>query len=145
MTAEKGALEAAEAFIHAIQWSEHTTIWTLLSDAGRTTALSVAVDNGLDRVTAARIRDNVSDPRQLEDFFTRLLGGLRRDLRSVDIDQLEPGVLTCHPSNNSIDVELTNPSLLPGTDHWAAGHLVLTANEAGEWCVERLVPRIAGR
>lgn len=136
--------ERANAFVHAIQWAEHTRVWALLSEQGRTTALSVGVSNGLDRVTAARIRDDVSDPVELEEFLTRLLGGIRRDLRSVDIDRLDVGDVTFADDATSAVVELTNPSTIPGTPHWSAGQLEMSIGDDGEWFVDRLVPRVVG-
>ncbi len=144
MTDRHRAVDTAAEFVRAIQWGEHTTLWELLSGDGRTTALSVAQRNGLDRVTAARIQDGLCDPVDLDEFLRRLLGGLRRDLRSVDIDQLDTvGTVEAGPGD-AVTVELTNPSLLPGTDHWTAGSLQLSADDTGTWRVDRLVPRLAG-
>ncbi|MFT4866158.1 MAG: hypothetical protein ACI8RE_002355 [Ilumatobacter sp.] len=144
MTPTEGPTVRANAFVHAVRWAEHTSVWSLLSEAGRTTALSVGISNGLDRVTAARIRDQVSDPVELEVFLTRLLGGIRRDLRSVDIDQLEVGDVAFAANKSSATVGLTNPSTIPGTTHWSAGELEMSVGVDGEWFVDRLVPRVAG-
>ena len=137
------AAERARAFIHAIVWAEHTTLWDLLSDEGRATALSVAVRNGLDRVVAGRIRDDLADPVERERFLQQLVAGLRRDLRSV-----EPTALTigeCRTaSDGSVGVELLTPSQLPGTDAWPAGRLMLSRNTERGWLVDRLEPRLAG-
>ena len=144
MTAGRRAVDAASTFVHAILWGEHTTVWSLLSDSGRATALSVASANGLDRVTASRIRDDVSDPLVLEEFLGRLLGGIRRDLRSVDIDALETGDVRVADDGIAATVELTNPSTIPGTPPWSAGHLELSIDADGRWLVDRLVPRLVG-
>jgi len=144
MTSTTDPAGAAAAFVHAIRWGEHTIAWSLLSEVGRTTALSVAVTNGLDRVTASRIRDKVSDPVDLDEFLTRLLRGIRRDLRSVDIERRECGQGQPGDSERSATVELTNPSTIPGTQHWSAGRLELSADANGRWFVDRLVPRLAG-
>lgn len=144
MIDERGALDAAASFVHAIQWGEHTTLWQLLSETGRDTALEVALRHGLDRVTASRIRDDVSDPVDLEEFLSRLLGGLRRDLRSIELDHLATASTVEPGPGDAVTVELTNPSTLPGTDYWSAGQLELSADETGTWRVDRLVPRLAG-
>lgn len=133
----------AAAFIHAIVWAEHTTLWDLLSDDGRTTALSVAVRNGLDRVVAGRIRDDLADPVERDRFLQQLVAGLRRDLRSVELTALTLG--ECSTGHDgSATVELRTPSQLPGTDAWPAGRLILSRDTDRGWVVDRLDPRLAG-
>lgn len=134
----------AGAFVHAIAWGEHTVVWELLSATGQSVALAVAQANGLDRVAAGRIRDRLANPVELEDFLMQLLGGLRRDLRSVDIGQISVG--RCLPAVDGATtcVELQVPSLLPGTDSWPAGSVVLSDDGSGTWRVDRIEPILAG-
>ena len=134
----------AGAFVAAIAWGEHTTVWELLSETGRSVALAVAQVNGLDRVAAGRIRDGLANPLELEDFLGQLLGGLRHDLRSVDIAEIILGACTPAPGGATATVELTVPSLLPGTDSWPAGTVVCSHDGAGGWRVDRLEPVLAG-
>ena len=137
------AVQRASAFVHAIVWAEHTTLWDLLSDDGRAAALSVAMRNGLDRVVAGRIRDDLADPVERERFLQHLVGGLRRDLRSVELTELTLG--ECSTAvDGSVAVELLTPSQLPGTDAWPAGRLVLSCDTDRGWVVDRLEPRLAG-
>ncbi|MYE08975.1 MAG: hypothetical protein F4Y05_05165 [Acidimicrobiaceae bacterium] len=137
------AAERAAAFVHAIVWAEHTTLWELLSDRGRAAALSVAMRNGLDRVVAGRIRDDLADPVERERFLQQLVVGLRRDLRSVELTELTLG--ECNSaSDGSVAVQLLTPSQLPGTDAWPAGRLVLSCDRNRGWVVDRLEPRLAG-
>jgi len=137
------AAERARAFIHAIVWAEHTTLWELLSEAGRTAALSVAVRNGLDRVVAGRIRDDLADPVERERFLQQLVVGLRRDLRSVELTELALGDCSLG-DDGTVAVELQTPSQLPGTGAWSAGRLVLSPDRERGWVVDRLEPRLAG-
>ena len=143
MDDSKGAAESAGAFLHAIVWAEHTTLWNLLSDHGRAAALSVAMRNGLDRVVAGRIRDDLADPDERERFLQQLVVGLRRDLRSVELTELTLGECRA-ASDGSVAVELHTPSQLPGTDAWPAGRLVLSCDAGRGWVVDRLEPRLAG-
>ncbi len=142
------AAERARAFIHAIVWAEHTTLWDLLSAEGRAAALSVAVRNGLDRVVAGRIHDELADPVELQRFLQQLVEGLRRDLRSVELTELTVG--DCGPGDGgrgdggTAAVELLTPSQLPGIDAWPAGRLVLSHDPERGWLVDRLEPRLAG-
>ncbi|MCY3608901.1 MAG: hypothetical protein OXG57_10730 [Acidimicrobiaceae bacterium] len=139
---DEASLRAVE-FIHAIVWAEHTVLWDLLSDAGRETALSVAVRNGLDRVAASRIRDDLADPAEREHLFRQLVEGLRRDLRSVELTELAVGEcnLAC---GGTVAAELLSPSSLPGTDAWPAGRLILSQDPQRGWLVDRLEPSLAG-
>ena len=141
--AAQDAAERARAFIHAIVWAEHTTLWDLLSDEGRPTALSVAVHNGLDRVVASRIRDELANPVERERFLQQLVVGLRRDLRSVELTALTVGESNCR-DDGAVVVELQTPSQLPGIHAWPAGLLVLSRDPDRGWLVDRLDPRLAG-
>ena len=134
----------AGAFVAAIAWGEHTTVWELLSGTGRSVALAVAQANGLDRVAAGRIRDRLANPVELEDFLAQLLGGLRHDLRSVDVGEIQVGHCTLAPDGVTATLELSVPSLLPGTGSWPAGSVVLSHDGAGTWRVDRLEPVLAG-
>ena len=137
------AVDAATAFIHAIVWAEHTTLWDLLSDEGRAAALSVAVRNGLDRVVAGRILDGLADPVERDRFLQELVGGLRRDLRSVELTELGVGERG-RAGDDAVAVDLRTPSQLPGTDWWPAGRLVLSHDSSRGWVVDRLEPKLAG-
>ncbi len=139
----QGAAEQARAFIHAIVWAEHTTLWDLLSGEGRAAALSVALRNGLDRVVAGRIGDDLADPLELQRFLQQLVVGLRRDLRSVELTELTVG--ECRRGDDgAVAVELQTPSQLPGIDVWPAGRLILSRDPERGWLVDRLEPRLAG-
>lgn len=137
------AFGRATEFVHAIVWAEHTVLWDLLSDAGRETALSVAVRNGFDRVAAGRIRDDLADPLERERFLQQLVQGLRRDLRSVELTALYVGTcLSLHSDVSAAD--LLTPSSIPGTDAWPAGRLIMSLDARRGWLVDRLEPRLAG-
>lgn len=137
--------EAADWFLRAVVWGEHTRLWALLSPEGRAAALSVAVANGMDRVVAGRIRDGLADPVEFDDFLRQLLVGLRRDMRSVDLENVTlDGEPRPGPENGSVIVDLATPSALPGTEAWPAGRLVLSPGPKGDWGVDRLEPRLAG-
>ena len=143
-TGEVGAagLEAcAQAFLDAVVWGRHTTIWDLLSTRGREAVLAVAVGQGMDRVAAGRLREGLADPAERDRFLGQLLEGLRRDLRSVDLDRLRLGASTDPPSGDEVTIELVVPSTIPGTGAWSAGQLVLGFDGDRGWRVDRLEPR----
>ena len=99
--------------------------------------------NGLDRVVAGRIRDDLADPVERERFLQQLVGGLRRDLRSVELTELTIGQRYT-ASDGSVSVELLSPSQIPGTNAWHAGQLVLSQHSDRGWLIDRLEPRLAG-
>ena len=137
------AVERAAEFVHAVVWAEHTVLWELLSDAGRDAALSVAVRNGLDRVAAGRMRDGLAGPLERERLLRQLVEGLRRDLRSVELTQIDVGECVIEPGTAAA-VELSTPSSLPGTEAWPAGRLIMSRDPHRGWVVDRLEPRLAG-
>lgn len=135
-------VECARAFLEAILWGAHTTVWELLSEEGRDTVLTVAASRGLDRVTASRIRDDQSDPADHDEFLRELTQGLRRDLRSVDLARVTPSAETNARSDDTVVVDLVTPSEIPGTENWPAGEVVVGLDPDGHWRVHRLEPRI---
>ena len=134
-------VECARAFLEAILWGSHTTIWELLSEDGRDTVLTVAASRGLDRVTVNRIRDGQSDPVDHDVFLRELTQGLRRDLRSVDLARVAPG-RSHELDDGAVVVDLVTPSEIPGTEDWPAGQIVVGLDPAGRWRVRRLEPRV---
>ncbi|MDH3681797.1 MAG: hypothetical protein OEV40_17810 [Acidimicrobiia bacterium] len=143
MASGSSAPDRASAFLHAIVWGEHTRIWDLLSDDGRQLALRVATDNGLDRVVAGRIGQDLSDPTEREEFLRQLLRGLRQDLRSVDLPNLTVDTSPSDVDRETVSIAITSPSAIPGTEEWAAGRLVLSRDQTRGWCIDRLEPRLA--
>lgn len=132
----------AEAFLDAIVWSRHTEIWELLSTGGRETVLRIAMTNGLDRVVAGRLRDGLADPVDRDRFLADLLEGLRRDLRSVELDRLDVADEIEWIDGDTVGVGLVGPSTIPGTGPWSAGQVVLAIDGDRGWRVERLEPRL---
>ena len=135
-------VECARAFVDAILWGSHTTVWELLSKDGRDAVLAIAASRGLDRVTANRLRDDQSDPADREAFLRELMRGLRRDLRSVDLARVGPSAETSARDDGTVVVALVTPSDIPGTDDWPAGEVVVGIDADGHWRVHRLEPRI---
>ncbi len=138
------AAEAARRFVEGIVGGAHRDVWDLMGEEARRTALSVAIRHGMDRVTASRLDSGLADPVDEERFLTDLLAGLRRDLRSVDSDQLDI-VGWRAGADGTVVVELGTPSAIPGTTHWDAGHLVMGQRQDGSWVVERFEPRVIER
>lgn len=138
------AVAIAARFIDAVRQGEHTTIWELLAPSARERAIGLGLARGLDRVRAQRLRDGLSDPVELDDFLRQVLHGLRRDLRSVEIDRLEVRGPPIVLDDGNVSVGLISPSSLPGTDGWHAGRLVLVRLDSGRWSVARLEPVVAG-
>ncbi len=144
-SADPGSAEAAaEALVHAVVWGEHTVVWELLSSTGRNTALTVAQHNGMDRVAAGRIRDGLADPVELDDFLRQLLGGIRRDLRSIELGELQVDHVELSSSGDEATGHLVVPSTIPGVENWSAGTLRLSHGDDGRWLIDHLEPRIAG-
>jgi len=131
-------VEVARAFLDAVVWGEHSSVWDLLDDTGRRTVLQVATRGGLGAVPAARMREGTASAGERDRFLTALVHGLRRDLAGTDVDAV---VLTLvePPSAGTAVVllELPVPEALGGPV--PAGSVELS--EVGAtWRVTRLVP-----
>lgn len=138
------ARSRAQAFLDAIVWGRHTELWELLGRNGRDTVLRVALGNGLDRVVAGRLRDGSANPVDRDAFLGQLLEGLRRDLRSVELDVLTLADDVEWVGDDEVRIELVVPSTIPGTGSWSGGHLVLAPEDERGWRVDRVEPRLSG-
>ncbi len=132
----------ARAFLEAVLWGAHTTVWDLLSKLGRDAVLAVAVDRGLDRVTASRLRQDQCGPADREAFLRELTHGLRRDFRHVDLTQVAPSTDIRTLDDGSVVVGLAAASEIPGTGAWPVGELTLGRVGDASWRVHRLQTRI---
>jgi len=78
----------ARAFLDAVSWAEHTTLWELLSPGARVAVLDLATRRGMDPLLAARLREGTAADDERDDFLADLLNGLRAELVGVDLDGL---------------------------------------------------------
>jgi hypothetical protein len=136
MNAERPEI-VARRFISAVSWGEHLTVWTLLSERGRSSTLEVAVKGGLDRLVAQRIGTGSALPEELEAFLGSLVHGLRADFENLDIDRL---VVT------ETDLVMDSSALLdvvtPAFTHdktWPVGQFQMVFRD-GQWTVESFRP-----
>ena len=132
----------AKAFVDAIVWGEHHRVWDLLSAEGRRTVLRVGASRGMDDALVARLRDGTAAGFEREEFLGDLVNGLRADLAGNDLDAVEAELDNDEAAlDGTARVMLVAPTPavlnLPGLPV-AAVDLV---EEAGEWRVERIVPR----
>jgi hypothetical protein len=133
----------AAAFVTAVAWGEHMTIWELLSPEARRVVLRVAVGRGMDEALAARLRDGTAARVERETFLTDLVNGLRADLRGNDLDALnfQPDPDWREPDPDRAHVMLLAPlvSAMLG-DPLPVASLEMV-RERGQWRIERLLPR----
>lgn len=128
----------AAAFVHAVVWGEHSTLWNLLSPAGRDRVLAAGARGGLDPVKAERIRQGTSPRDEMDEFLTGLVQGLRVDLSSADLGEIEIGPVATTTVRGA-EVHLVVPSAFHD-EPWVAG--VVEASAHGDrWLVDRLEPR----
>ncbi len=79
---------AAQAFVDAVAWNEHTAVWDMLSDEARVAVLEVATRRGMDALLSARLREGTAATEERDDFLADLLHGLRSELIGVDLEAL---------------------------------------------------------
>ncbi len=135
--------DVAKAFVDAVAWGEHHTVWELLSSEGRTVVLRLGATRGMDQALAARLRDGTAATAEREEFLTDLVSGLRADLAGNDLDTLE-AELQDDPGGNasgSARVILVSPLpevlALPGLPFAS----VELTEESDGWRIDRLIPR----
>jgi len=78
----------AQAFLGAVAWAEHTTVWELLAPSARVAVLQLATHRGMDPLLAARLREGTAAADERDDFLADLLHGLRAEVVGVDLETL---------------------------------------------------------
>ena len=138
----EGPLEATRAFVQAVVWGEHRTVWELLGPEGRNVVLRVAVNSGMDDALAARLREGTATAGEFHEVLVELVSGLRPDLQGTDFDALEYELDPEEPAPGSVRVALTVPMPTELGGGLPVGSAELS-QEDGQWRVDRLVPRRA--
>jgi hypothetical protein len=136
--------DVAKAFVEAVAWGEHHTVWELLSAEGRTVVLRLGATRGMDQALAARLRDGTAATAEREEFLTDLINGLRADLAGNDLDTLEAELqddLVGGDASGTARVLLVSPLpavlALPGLPFAS----VELTEETDGWRIDRLIPR----
>ncbi len=136
--------DAAKAFVDAVAWGEHHTVWDLLSADGRSLVLRVGAMRGMDEGLNARLGEGTAATAEREEFLTDLVSGLRNDLAGNDLDNVEvervdDGAAESAPGRAKVLLVSPLPAVLglPGLPMAE----VEMAEEAGQWRVDKLRPR----
>jgi len=128
----------AQAFVGAVSWGEHTTVWELLTPGARAAVLDVATRRGMDPLLAARLREGTAGEDERDDFLGDLLHGLRAEMLGVDLDALR-----CVPGESgttvrdSVIVHLVADVPAELGDAVPVGRIELVV-DSGRWAVVRL-------
>ncbi|MDQ3176464.1 MAG: hypothetical protein M3Q72_02815 [Actinomycetota bacterium] len=88
MTASGDPVVTAKAFVGAVAWGEHTTVWDLLAPDARIAVLDLATRRGMDPLLAARLREGTAGDDERDGFLADLLHGLQAELVGVEVDEL---------------------------------------------------------
>ncbi|MBA3956019.1 MAG: hypothetical protein H0X58_05075 [Acidimicrobiia bacterium] len=134
--------EVAKVFVDAVAWGEHHTVWDLLSAAGRKVVLRVGAMRGMDQDLADRLGEGTAATAEREEFLTDLVSGLRADLTGNDLDNLvaeQVEAATATPGRAMVMLVLPLPPAL-GIAGLPVAEVEMT-EEAGQWRVDKLVPR----
>lgn len=82
-----GPGEVVGAFVHAVGWGEHLSIWEMTSEGARRRILGVAVSRGMSPELAGRLLEGVATELEMGVFLGDLIAGLRKDLGEIDPDE----------------------------------------------------------
>jgi len=134
------AVDVAQAFVDAIVWGEHSTIWELLSRTGRDRVLVAGSRGGLDSVMAERIRQGTSTAAEMDDFLSGLVRGLRVDLSAADLELIEIASEVSPTGDGLVSLLLHTPAPFHQSP-WCVGSIDLSTKGHDEWLVDRLDPR----
>lgn len=134
--------DLVQAFVHAIAWGEHHTVWDLFGSEARTTVLKLATRRGMADDLVARLRDNTASADEYDEFLGDLILGLRADLEGNDLDslQFETDPVAPGPGQARVVMNVPLPPTLGGV--LPMGSVELTT-EDGSWKVVRIVPQVA--
>lgn len=130
---------AAQAFVRAIAWNEHTTVWDLLSPTARAAVLDLATRRGMDPLLAARLREGTTGAEERDQFLADLLRGLARELRGVDLDTVRcarGGDGMTAVGSTLVHLVVDAPEELGGDV--PVGQVELVPDNDGRWSVIRL-------
>jgi len=132
-------VDTAQAFISALAWNEHTTVWDLLSPAARAAVLDLATRRGMDALLAARLREGTTGHEERDEFLADLLRGLRRAMPGVDFEALRcvrGGSGATVACSVLVHLVVGAPAELGGDV--PVGRIELVADVDGRWSVVRL-------
>lgn len=130
---------AAQAFVRAIAWNEHTTVWDLLSPTARAAVLDLATRRGMDPLLAARLHEGTTGAEERDQFLADLLRGLVRELRGVDLDTVRcarRGDGMTAVGSTLVHLVVDAPEELGGDV--PVGQVELVPDNDGRWSVIRL-------
>jgi len=134
---------AAAAFVQAVVWGDHHLVWEMLSTEAQRTVIQIATSRGMPEPLAARIRDGTATKAELDQFRGDLVNGFRADLLSADIDTLQYEVDEAVFEPGTARVVLVVPVPDPRLGRGLPAASVEMRQEAEEWRIERLIPRLA--
>ncbi|MBA3286970.1 MAG: hypothetical protein H0U21_02945 [Acidimicrobiia bacterium] len=146
MSGADAAVDAARAFVHAVAWGEHHTVWKLLARDGRKAVLRVALGRGMDDVLASRLREDRAETDELDAFLTDLVNGLRADLQGADLDTVGFEPVDAMTDDRSVSVVLTTPTAPEIARHGIDSLPIATlelVEEDSTWRVVAIRPRLA--
>ncbi|MDQ3145680.1 MAG: hypothetical protein M3R01_01890 [Actinomycetota bacterium] len=131
-------MATAQAFVDAVAWGEHTTVWALLATGARLAVLEVATRRGMDPLLATRLREDTAGDDERDEFLADLLHGLRAELVGIEFDRLRSsaaGSGTTVAGSLLVHLLIDLPAELgPAVP---VGSVELVA-DAGRWLVVRL-------
>ncbi len=136
-------MATAQAFVDAVAWGEHTTVWALLAPDARLAVLEVATRRGMDPLLAARLRDGTATQAELDQFRGDLVNGFRADLLTVDVDTLDYDLVegAMEPGTARVVLVVPVPDPILGAGLPTAS--LELSQEGEDWRVDRLISRQA--
>lgn len=136
------ATGAAERFLNAIFEADTDLIWDLFSAAAREHVVARGMRRGLSADLGRALLEGTAEDMERAEFMGDLLGGLQRDLETVDLSRVH-----VEPIGESFDAsqetvvfyERFIVAVGPPLEPLPVGSIELVRVD-GKWMVDRLVP-----
>ncbi|HET9443544.1 MAG TPA: hypothetical protein VFO65_09485 [Acidimicrobiales bacterium] len=132
-------VERARAFVFAVAWGEHVTVWDLLSTGARRTVLEVAVKRGMDEAQAERLGGGTAGATERDLFLTDLVNGLRADLEGNNLDALDYDRQAADGGDPNMVTVVMSAPMVAGLGSLPVGSVEMV-REGADWRVERILP-----
>lgn len=137
--------EVAAAFLAAVDRGDPHAVWECFSGGARRFVVDRGIRRGLSPAAGESILDGTATPHFREQFLDDLLAGLRRDLELVRLPLVEIGpVIGLGDHKVSVTyLERFDVPVGPPLEPLPVARVELI-DDAGEWRVEKLIPRPGG-
>lgn len=134
---------AAEAFLKAVYEGDPGAIWSSFSTEARNFVVARGVRRGMPYDLGQALLDNSADILDEVEFLADLLGGIEKDLETIDLGRISVSTNAEFISDHKVRVRFSEEFVIevgPPLEALPVGSLELV-EEGQNWKIDRLIPR----